>query len=138
MSKILDLGVLAKQNTFDIAMLDGDVLHLSKPTEELLLDFIAYDGRLTVIKSDPSVSADESALKQMALLRDTVINILNLNVDGIIVDVAYMQDKKINYFLQTAIIGGFGEYMQELSSDPNSKSPQSLVKHPVTVGKKRN
>lgn len=138
MSKILDLGVLAKQNTFDIAMLDGDVLHLSKPTEELLIEFIAYDSRQAAIKADTTLSADDNALKQMALLRDTVIDVLNLNIDGVVVDAAYIQTKKVNYFLQTAIIAGFGDYMQELSSDPNSPSLPSPVKKPVAVGKKRN
>lgn len=128
MSKILDLSVYAK-DTLDIKLPDGSAtIHVLKPTKQLTIKLIAYETKMQELMKVKDTATDDDAKKVIDDLQELTINILNNNDDNIKVTDEYMEDNKITYSLQLVIFQGYLNFMNELVSDPNLKSPRTHTK----------
>lgn len=128
MSKILDLSVYAK-DTLDIKLPDGSAtIHVLKPTKGLTIKLIAYETKMQELMKIKDDATDDDAKKVIDDLQQLTMDILNNNTDNIEVTDEYMEDKKIVYSLQLLIFQGYLNFMNELASSPNSKSPRTHTK----------
>lgn len=127
MKKFLDLKQLAQQDSFDVTLPDEDntVLNLSKPSEGLLIEFMAFEDKSADLNSLKGTEKYESILKMQ---RDMVCQIMNCNRNGVTVDEDYLKAKGIDFYLQQALIKAYSEWVQELSGDPNLPSRSSQAR----------
>ncbi|MDT8717823.1 hypothetical protein IAI10_14235 [Clostridium sp. 19966] len=126
MSKILDLS-LFQEETLNITTPKGEVIHVKKPTEELAIKLISYQYKAQEIEKKEQYEKED--LNQlMEFLRTLAKDILSHNKDGISVDDNYLKENEIHYGMWVAILEAYTEFMSEVTSDPNSKSPQSRSK----------
>lgn len=105
--RILDLSVFA-QESFDIKMPDGSVIHISKPTREQVIKI----SELQFLKenSKPTVVQDR--------LDSLVLNILNSNDAGIEFSREFVEDK-LNVRMRVAIITAYSAWIGEIEANPN-------------------
>lgn len=123
MNKILDLSIY-EEETLDITTPKKNIIHVKKPTEELAIKLISYQTKVQEIQGKEN--DDEKDIKElMDFLRNLTADILSYNTDGIHVDETYMKENNIYYSLQVVIINTYSAWMNEIVSDPNSKSPQN-------------
>jgi len=112
----LDLNVYT-DNTLDITLLDGEtVLHVRRPSQEMLLQVIALEKKL---------KGNESAEIVLTELPGLLVNALGNNKDGVKITEQWLEDQGIDLAMQLVIFRAYGDFIQELVSDPNSKSPLS-------------
>lgn len=105
MAKILDLSVY-NDETLDITMLDGSVLHVKKPTQALVIQMVEL--------AELQENKPEKVLNGLV---DLCTNILNNNKDGI----SFAADDVKNQFdivLISAIVKAYSEFTKELQSNP--------------------
>lgn len=112
---ILDLKTFVDE-TLDINMADGMVLHIPKPSQKMVIKILHFRN------VDDSTPEDQvnAALTQMAL------DILNSNIDGVSFareNVAAMHEKT-----RVMIVSAYAEFMQRLQSDPIMPSRPSREK----------
>jgi len=125
--KFLDLKQLSQQDTFDVSLPDDDntEMNLSKPSEGLLIEFMAFEDKAKDLESLKGTEKYESILQMQ---RNMVCQIMNCNRNGVTVDDAFLKDKGIDFYLQQALIKAYSEWVQELSNDPNLPSRSSQVR----------
>ena len=109
---ILDLSAYAEE-TADIRLADGNILHLAKPTEALVIELLKL--------RDVDASSDGVAL--LDALNRVTLAVLNNNCDGVTFDrdgVARLpMDQKC------AIIGAYTDFATRLQANPTTASPSS-------------
>lgn len=115
MREILDLSVFAEE-TLDIRMADGKMLHLRKPTQALAIAMV----HLRNLKDD---TPPESAL---AAQNAVVTKIMNHNADGLAFTPASVE--ALTLPVKNAILSGYAEFAQELTANPSSSSLRSQEK----------
>ncbi len=112
MGKILDLSVFAEE-TLDVRLADGKLLHLKKPTQALAIAMLQLRN----------LSEDMQPEAALAVQNSVVLRIMNNNADG----VTFTPESVANLTLdvKTAIIKGYADYASELQANPTCSSPQS-------------
>ena len=112
MSRILDLSVY-KQETLDITMPDGALLHIRKPTQAMLIKMLNMRG------------VDENAPSERiaGVIDDFVLGVLNSNTDGR--TFAQKDMGSLTLEMKTAIIDAYSAFAYELQSNPTSASRTS-------------
>lgn len=125
--KFLDLKELSQQDTFDVTLPDeaNTMLNLSKPSEGLLIEFMAFEDRAKDLDELRGTEKYESILRMQ---RSMVCQIMNCNRNNVVVDDEYLRSKGVDFYLQQALIKAYGDWVQELSRSPNSQSPSSPVR----------
>lgn len=105
MANMLDLTVLQEQ-TLEIKMLDGSILRIKKPSQKLMLDFIAFE------KAIDGVEVEE----QMKEISELTLSILNNNTAG-----KHFEELDLEYdfTIQQAIITAYGRFINEVMSQKN-------------------
>lgn len=126
MSKLIDLSVF-EEETLDIKTTKGNVINIKKPTKELAIKMISYQFKIQQLGNRKDYT-EEELLKLMNHLEDLTIEILNNNKGNIAIDKEFIKNNDINYNMQTAILQGYTDFMNEIIENPNSKSPQSKGK----------
>ena len=111
---ILDLTAY-KNSTLDITMMDGQVLHIRKPSQAMAVEVIKFreikmDDPLTVIRAT-------NLLTWM---------ILNTNDD--LIKVSKESVSNLSIEVQTEIIRAYVDFMAEVQSNPTTPSPASRAK----------
>lgn len=129
MNKILDLSIY-EEDTIDVKMPKGDVLKVKKPTEELAIKLLSYQSKVADMKEE-DLKNDENIKKLMGMLKDLIKDILSNNKDKIEIDDKYLKDNDVNYSMEIAIMNAYTEFMSEITSNPNLKSPQKTRKKKV-------
>lgn len=112
---ILDLKTFVDE-TLDIHMADGMVLHIPKPSQKMVIKILHFRN---VDDSTPKDQVD-AALAQMTL------EILNSNIDGVTFEkesIAAMHEKT-----QVQIVMAYAEFMAKLQADPITPSHPSREK----------
>lgn len=106
-SRILDLSVFVRE-TFDIKLLDGSVIHISKPTREQVIKI----SELQYLRqnSKPAVVQDR--------LDSLVLDILNSNDAGAVFDLNYVENQ-LNVRMRIAIITAYSAWIGEIEANPN-------------------
>lgn len=112
MSRILDLSVY-RQETLDITMPDGALLHIHKPTQAMLIKMLNMRG------------VDENAPSERiaGVIDDFVLGVLNSNTDGR--TFAQKDMGSLTLEMKTAIIDAYSAFAYELQSNPTSASRTS-------------
>lgn len=112
MSRILDLSVY-QQETLDITMPDGALLHIHKPTQAMLIKMLNMRG------------VDENAPSERiaGVIDDFVLGVLNSNTDGR--TFAQKDMGSLTLEMKTAIIDAYSAFAYELQSNPTSASRTS-------------
>lgn len=112
MSRVLDLSVY-KQETLDITMPDGALLHIRKPTQAMLIKMLNMRG------------VDENAPSERiaGVIDDFVLGVLNSNTDGR--TFAQKDMGSLTLEMKTAIIDAYSAFAYELQSNPTSASRTS-------------
>ena len=107
MSKILDLTVF-QEETLDITMPDGKLLHIIKPTQKMVIEMLKLKG----------IKADDDAEKIVKAFNSMVWCVLNSNDCGAKYDMAYVEQMPLK--MKTAVINAYGEFIAGIQSNPNS------------------
>lgn len=105
MAKILDLSVYNNE-TLDITMLDGSVLHIKKPTQALVIRMVEL-----------SQLQENQPEKVLDGLVELCAAILSNNNDGITYSVEQVANE-LDIVLVSAIIKAYSEFTKELQSNP--------------------
>lgn len=108
MGRIVDLSVFGRQ-TLEVKLPDGKtVLHLRKPSQEMVIAVIDYQH----------ISPDAPAAEIMHRLDTMALLILRTNdVDMVITD-AYVADE-LNTGMKVALAQAYAAWIGEVQSDPN-------------------
>lgn len=130
--EILDLGIY-EDETLDIKTPKGDILHVKKPTEELAIKLLSCQTKVAGINEE-DLKDGKDIKKLMDMLKDLVKTILSNNKDGINITDEWLKGEGINYSMEIAIMNAYTEFMSEITSNPNLKSPRSQSKR-EKVGK---
>lgn len=117
MATLLDLSVY-KEETADIRMTDGRLLHLRKPSQRLVIEMLQL-GRLTE-EMQPEAIAD-------ALDRVTA-EILNNNADGI--PIRRESVEALTLDMKLAIVNAYSEFATRLQGNPTTSSPENRTRRP--------
>ena len=112
MSRVLDLSVY-KQETLDITMPDGALLHIRKPTQAMLIKM------LNMRDVDEKAPSERIA----GVIDDFVLGVLNSNTDGR--TFAQKDMGSLTLEMKTAIIDAYSAFAYELQSNPTSASRTS-------------
>ncbi|SMC17189.1 hypothetical protein SAMN02745134_00251 [Clostridium acidisoli DSM 12555] len=123
MSKILDLSIY-EEDTLDIKTPKGNTIRVKKPTEEISIKLISYQSKAQKI-TESDLADETNIINLMNMLKDLTKSILSNNKDQIEINDEYLKENDINYSMELAIMGAYTEFMSEVVSDPNSKSPQT-------------
>lgn len=112
MSRVLDLSVY-RQETLDITMPDGAIVHIRKPTQAMLIKMLNMRG------------VDENAPSERiaGVIDDFVLGVLNSNTDGR--TFAQKDMGSLTLEMKTAIIDAYSAFAYELQSNPTSASRTS-------------
>lgn len=105
--KILDLNVFV-QETLDIKLLDGSVIHILKPTREQVI-------KIANLQHLKQTAKAEVAFDRMDSL---VLDILNSNDAETIFDRDYVE-QQLNIRMRIAIITAYSAWIGEIEADPN-------------------
>lgn len=106
MGKILDLSVY-KEDTLDITMPDGKVIHITKPTQAMVIKVLQM--RNLNENSEPE--------KIVNAFNALVLAILNSNDAGICYERQMVEQMPLK--MKTAIINAYSDFITDLQSDPN-------------------
>lgn len=115
MGIILDLSAYAEE-TADITMADGNVLHLKKPTELMVIHLLQLKN----------VDESSDPLVIMTTLNRVAQEILNCNADGVTFDYKTVSELKTDQ--KAAIVKAYSEWANELRANPTTSSPRSPEK----------
>ena len=102
---ILDLSAF-RQETLDIAMLDGTTLRVGKPSQRLVIEVLK-------LRDLEATSAPEAVLRAVDEL---VLSILNGNIDHRTFAPPDLDDLTLD--MKTAIIDAFGRFILKLQTNP--------------------
>ena len=122
MGKVLDLRVY-EDSTFDLTLKSGEVLHVRKPSEALMLKIMSIENVLT--------SGDEQ--KIVAVVKDFLLLALGNNKEGIVVDDAWFEQNELDFVLMLVVFKAYAEFTRELTEDPNLLSPRSQTSETGTT-----
>ena len=112
MSRVLDLSVY-RQETLDITMPDGVIVHIRKPTQAMLIKM------LNMRDVDENAPSERIA----GVIDDFVLGVLNSNTDGR--TFAQKDMGSLTLEMKTAIIDAYSAFAYELQSNPTSASRTS-------------
>lgn len=105
---ILDLQSF-QQRTHEVRLFDGEVIKLTKPSQKLVIDILAYEEKMK----------DTSNVK---LVLDSfvslIVDILNNNIEGRKFTRGYVE-KYFNFEIGMVFIQSYIEFVQDINSDPN-------------------
>ena len=107
MSKIVDLSVFGKA-TLDIKLPEGDILHLSKPTQKIVITIIDYK----------EIPDDADGTLVMNRLNDLIRLILNTNDDEKVIGKKYVKEN-LNTAMKVAVLQAYSAWIEELQANPN-------------------
>ena len=107
MSEILDLSVF-KQETLDIKLLDGAVLHLRKPTKAMVIKMMDFKD----LRQDDANTTIINRLNAMVTL------ILNSNDAHKWIKASYVE-KKLTLQMRQAIITAYSAWIMGIEKSPN-------------------
>lgn len=115
MGIVLDLSAYVEE-TADVRLADGNVLHLKKPTE------------LMVIHMMQMKDIDENAnpVEILTALNRITMEILNCNTDGVTFD--YRTVSQMETGSKTAVVQAYSSWATQLQSNPTTSSPRSPEK----------
>lgn len=122
MGIVLDLSAYAEE-TADIRLADGNVLHLKKPTELMVIHLMQLKG--VDENSDPTLI--------LTTLNRITTEILNCNTDG--VTFAYKDVAMMETAQKAAIMESYSRWATELQSNPTTSSPRSPERAGKTPGR---
>lgn len=109
MGLIMDLTAYVEE-TADIRMQDGTLLHLRKPSQRMVIHMMQMRD----------ISADTDTVEIMRVLDDVTMEILNNNADSVQFRREAVQDMPAD--LKTRIIGAYSEWAAKLQSNPTMPS----------------
>ncbi len=102
---ILDLTVFKKE-TLDIKMMDGQVLHIRKPSQNMVIEIIKFRD----------INMNAGAEKIVAASDSLVLMILNDNTDGVTMDAKSVA--ALDYEIKVAILEGYAAFVNKVQSNP--------------------
>ena len=108
---MLDLSVFQKQ-TFEVKLMDGQVVHLLKPSQKMLLEMMSYEAEFK--NKDNQKNLD----KIFDTFNSIILNILNNNDDEKVFDKEYV-NKYFDFEVGTALMNGYMNFVNEINSNPN-------------------
>ncbi len=108
---ILDLSAY-KDSTLDITMMDGQVLHIRKPSQAMAVEVIKFrevkmDDPMTVIKAT------------------NLLTWLILNTNNDLIKITKESVSNLSIDVQTEIIRAYVDFMAETQANPTTPSPAS-------------
>lgn len=112
MAVILDLSVF-RDETADIRMAGGQVLHLKKPTQRMVIHMLQMKD----------LDADKPPLEVLAALDGMAFEILNNNRDG--VQFTRKSVSEMDTELKANILQAYADWATKLQANPTSPRPES-------------
>lgn len=107
---ILDLKAFVDE-TLDISLADGKILHVPKPSQKMVLKILALH----------TIDADTPEEKAQEALNTLVHDILNSNIDGVSISLESVQALGENS--KIAITNAYSEFMKKLQANPTMPCP---------------
>ena len=108
---MLDLSVF-QQKTFEVKLMDGQIIHLLKPSQKMLLQMMSYEAEFK----------DMNEKKDLEKIFDTfssmILNILNNNNDEKVFNKEYV-DKFFNFEVGQTLMNAYMGFVNEINSNPN-------------------
>lgn len=106
---MLDLNVF-QDKFFDIKLFDGEVIHLPKPTQATILKLSQLEADIRKYENDNE--------KLLSCFTEVIVHILNTNREGRKFTKNWI-DSHLNFTMNKAILEGYMEFANDLTSDPN-------------------
>ncbi len=106
---MLDLSVLA-QETLDIKLLDGEIVHIKKPSKGLLIE---------LNKADLEMEKETDFEKMVEMLERITAKILSNNTSKKMFTAKQLEELDIDYSLQTQIFKAYLEFVTKSLNNPN-------------------
>lgn len=106
---MLDLSVLA-QETLDIKLLDGEIVHIKKPSKGLLIE---------LNKADLEMEKETNFEKMVEMLERITAKILSNNTSKKMFVAEQLEELDIDYSLQTQIFKAYLEFVTKSLNNPN-------------------
>ena len=106
---MLDLSVLA-QETLDIKLLDGEIVHIKKPSKGLLIE---------LNKADLEMEKETNFEKMVEMLERITAKILSNNTSKKMFTAEQLEELDIDYSLQTQIFKAYLEFVTKSLNNPN-------------------
>lgn len=105
---MLDLQAF-QQKTYEVRLFDGEVIKLTKPSQKLVIDILAYEEKMK----------DKSNVRNILdSFVSLIVDILNTNLEGRKFNRAYVE-KFFSFELGMVFIEGYINFVQDINSDPN-------------------
>ena len=111
MGIVLDLSVF-REETADVRMADGSVLHLKKPTQRMVIHMLEMKD----------VDADSPALEILGTLDRVTGEILNNNADGVSFDAKTVSALPTD--MKVSVLQAYSDWAVQLQSNPISARPR--------------
>lgn len=111
----LDLRTYRK-TTFDLTVTDELVLHIRKPSQELLIQMQDAQARME--------AAGENLRELFPVVEDFICEAFSNNREGVLVDKEWLDEYEVDAATSFAMFGAFGTWVGAVMSDPNSASPR--------------
>lgn len=105
---ILDLQSF-QQRTHEVRLFDGEVIRLTKPSQRLVIDILAYEEKMKASNNTKDVLDSFVSL---------IVDILNTNLEGRKFNRAYVE-KYFNFEIGMVFVESYIEFVQDINSDPN-------------------
>ena len=106
-NNFIDLKQFAEE-TLDLKMPDGKIVHVNKPTEKMYIDFVKFQNLGTAGKSDEEV---------MQIFNKMILSILNHNSDGTRFRIETVE--KLLFPARMAIMKAYTEFILKLTTQKN-------------------
>ena len=105
---MLDLQAF-QQRTYEVKLFDGEIIKLTKPSQKLVIDIIAYEEKMK----------DKSNIRNILdSFVSLIVDILNTNLEGRKFTRAYVE-KYFSFELGMVFLEGYINFVQDINSDPN-------------------
>ena len=102
---ILDLSVF-QEETLDITMMNGEVLHIKKPEQRMVIELIKFR----------TLREDANAKKVLRALNDITALILNSNTDGVEFERETIDALSVD--IKLAIVNAYTKFLLKLQANP--------------------
>lgn len=109
MSVLLDLSVY-QEETADIRMMDGQLLHLKKPSQKMVIDMLQLG----------TLSPELNGTEIQRALNLVLLEILNNNADGLTFGEETAEALTLD--MKLAIVSAYSEFATKLQSNPTTSS----------------
>lgn len=105
---MLDLSIL-KEKTWDVKLFDGEVLHVKRPSQRMVVEMMGYEK---------TFKKQKDIKKTLESFSNMLLDILNNNINDKQFDLTYVENN-FDMAIGMAFVNSYMEFVKEINSNPN-------------------